>query len=49
MSGTRPKLDETAGPPEDIQKIIKNCWLKEAVKRPTAKQLIRDLEAAAPL
>lgn len=49
LSGTRPKLDETAGPPEDIQKIIKNCWVKKAAKRPTAEHLIRALEAAAPL
>lgn len=49
LSGTRPKLDETTGPPEDIQRIIKNCWVEEAVKRPTATQLIKDLEAAAPL
>lgn len=49
LSGTRPKLDETTGPPEDIKRIIKKCWVEEAVKRPTARQLIRDLEAADPL
>lgn len=49
LSGTRPKLDDTAGPPEDIQRIIKNCWVEEAVKRPTALQLIGYLKAAAPI
>lgn len=49
LSGTRPKLDEIAGPPEDIKRMIKNCWVEEAVKRPTARQLIAELEVAALL
>lgn len=49
LSGTRPKLDQTSAPPAYIQRIIEKCWVEEAAKRPTARQLIRYFEVAEPI
>lgn len=40
LKGVRPQFDATWAPPQKIQKMVKDCWEKEADKRPTARSLI---------
>lgn len=44
LLGARPRFDANWAPPELIQKMMKDCWEKDADKRPTAQELITKLQ-----
>lgn len=44
LKGAQPKFDAKWAPPQKIQKMMKDCWVKEADKRPTARSLISMLQ-----
>ncbi|XP_061179749.1 uncharacterized protein LOC133188377 [Saccostrea echinata] len=43
IGGERPKLDQKYAPPLRIQTFIRDCWVAEADKRPTARNLLSRL------